>query len=78
MTSPQKQEEDCEIYEYMAPTADITLNSAMYRTVPSPMAHILVDYRNLRQVLSAFSDLCQTAAAVLSAFSKLYLTAFAN
>lgn len=43
-------ESQVEIYEYLQPTNNITYKSMMYATGPSPMAHVIVDYRILRQV----------------------------
>lgn len=42
-------EEEVEIYEFMQPTNSVTRSSVLYGCVPSPLAHILVDYRNMRQ-----------------------------
>lgn len=44
-------EDDVEIYEYMPPTNSITRYSLLYGTVPSPLSHILIDYRNIRTTL---------------------------
>lgn len=44
-------EDEVEIYEYIQPNRDVTYHSPMYRTVPSPLAHIINDYRNLRRAI---------------------------
>ena len=51
-------EDDVEIYEYLAPTNSITRYSLLYGTVPSPMSHLLIDYRNIRTTLirQAYAD----------------------
>lgn len=43
-------EDDVEVYEFMSPTNSVTRSSVLYGSVPSPLAHILVDYRNMRSV----------------------------
>lgn len=51
-------ENEVEIYEYMQPTNNITKLSIMYGSVSSPLAHLLVDYRNMRhaQIRQSFAD----------------------
>lgn len=51
-------EDDVEIYEYLSPTNSITRYSLLYGTVPSPMSHLLIDYRNIRTTLirQAYAD----------------------
>jgi hypothetical protein len=51
-------EDDVEIYEYMSPTNSITRASVLYGTVPTPLSHILLDYRNIRttQIRQAYAD----------------------
>ena len=65
-------ERDIELYEYVSPTNDITLNSPMYQTVPSPMAHILVDYRNLRQAMLRrnYADAWNTQAKLVVSYQS--------
>ena len=36
------------MYVYLPPGLDISNNSALHATVPSPLAHLLIDYKNLR------------------------------
>ena len=51
-----------EIYEYVAPTNSITRFSLLYGTVPTPLSHILIDYRNIRTTLirQAYADAYNT------------------
>lgn len=58
-------EDDIEIYEFMQPTNSVTRCSVLYGSVPSPLAHILVDYRNIRQTLmrQAYADAYNTQAS---------------
>lgn len=42
-------DEEVYIYDYISAKYDICANSMMYATVVSPIAHLLVDYKNLRQ-----------------------------
>lgn len=55
-------EDDVEIYEFIQPNNSITRCSVLYGSVPSPLAHILVDYRNLRQaqMRQAYADAYNT------------------
>lgn len=64
-------EEDVEIYEFMAPTNSITRISVLYGSVPSPLAHILVDYRNLRQaqMRQAYADAYNTQAKLICSYT---------
>lgn len=58
-------EDDVEIYEYLPPTNSITRFSLLYGTVPSPLSHILIDYRNIRTTLirQAYADAYNTQAS---------------
>lgn len=51
-----------EIYEFQQPTNNITHCSVLYGSIPSPLAHILVDYRNMRQaqMRQAYADAYNT------------------
>jgi hypothetical protein len=42
-------EEEIYIYDFVPAKYDICSNSMMYATVVSPIAHLLIDYKNLRQ-----------------------------
>ena len=48
-TAPGLVEEEVRMFIAYPPGLDISINSGMYATVPSPLAHILVDYKNLRE-----------------------------
>ncbi len=63
-------EDDVEIYEYLAPTNSITRYSLLYGTVPSPMSHLLIDYRNIRTTLirQAYADSYNTQVCCCCCF----------
>jgi|LakMenEpi03Aug12_release.lakeMendotaPanAssembly.Ray.scaffolds.fasta_scaffold142176_2 hypothetical protein len=42
-------EEEIFIYDFVPPNFNICGNSMLYATIASPMAHLLIDYKNLRQ-----------------------------
>lgn len=75
-------EDDVEIYEYMAPTNSITRLSVLYGTVPTPMAHLLIDYRNIRttQIRQAYADSYNTQVrtwhVILPPFSLIMTLSF--
>jgi len=64
-------EDEVEIYEYMAPTNSITRCSVLYGTVPSPLSHILIDYRNIRTTLirQAYADSFNTQAKMVCSYT---------
>ena len=64
-------EDEVEIYEYMSPSNSITRCSVLYGTVPSPMSHILIDYRNIRTTLirQAYADAYNTQAKLICSYS---------
>jgi hypothetical protein len=49
MTAGDLTEDEIFIYDFMQPNFNICSNSMMYATIPSPVAHLLIDYKNLRQ-----------------------------
>lgn len=59
-------EDDVEIYEFMQPKNNIPSLSVMYGSVPSPLAHILVDYRNIRhaQIRQDYADAYNTQVPI--------------
>lgn len=61
--------DDVFIYEYHAPEHQVSEQSVLHATVPSPMSHILVDYKNLRdaQIRRAYADAWNTTARVFTA-----------
>lgn len=60
--------EDVFIYEVIKPDSNVTKNSVLYATVSSPMSHILVDYKNMRdaQIRRAYADAWNTTARVFT------------
>ena len=63
-------EEDVHIYIHTPPALNISVNSAMSATVPSPISHILTDYKNLRsaQIRRSYADAWNTTAQLISTF----------
>ena len=63
-------DEDVKIFVYTQPGLDISVNSMLYATVPSPLAHILTDYKNLRcaQIRKAHADSWNTTAKMICSF----------
>ena len=63
-------EEDVHIYMSTNPSLDVNVNSIMTSTVPSPLAHILTDYKNLRnaQLRRSYADAWNTTAHIISTF----------
>jgi hypothetical protein len=63
-------EEDIKIYISTPPSLEITTNSIMTASVPSPLAHILIDYKNLRnaQIRRSYADAWNTTAHIVSTF----------
>ena len=53
-----------------SPSLDVSVNSIMSATVPSPLAHILADYKNLRnaQPRRSYADEWNTTAHNISTF----------
>ncbi len=49
MTAGDLTEDEIYIYDFLTPNYGVCNNSMMYATIPSPIAHLLVDYKNLRQ-----------------------------
>jgi hypothetical protein len=63
-------ETDIELYIFQPPALDISMNSLLHATVPSPLSHILVDYKNLRQaqIRRSSADAWNTTAKIISTF----------
>jgi hypothetical protein len=63
-------EEDVGIYIFKDPALDVTLDSVLYATVQSPLAHVLTDYKNLRQaqIRRSHADAWNTTAKIISTF----------
>jgi hypothetical protein len=63
-------EADIGLYIFQPPALDISMNSQLHATVPSPLSHILVDYKNLRQaqIRRSNADAWNTTAKIISTF----------
>ena len=63
-------EEDVNVYISTPPCLNISINSNILATVPSPLAHLLCDYKNLReaQIRRSHADSWNTTARVISTF----------
>lgn len=64
-------EEDINVYVYVTPALDVCNASVMYATVSSPLAHLLYDYKALRQgqIRRSHADAWNTTAKVITQFS---------
>jgi len=63
-------EEDVQISVVTPPGLDVSVNSNLYATVPSPMGHLLVDYKNLREAQKrrSHADAWNTTARLVTTF----------
>ena len=63
-------EEDISIYISTPPSLDISVNSGIFATVPSPLSYLLTDYKNLREAQKrrSHADAWNTTARILSTF----------
>ena len=63
-------EEDVSIYITAPPSLDVSGNSSLYATVPSPLASLLSDYKNLREAQKrrSHADAWNTTARLVSTF----------
>ena len=71
ITAPlEVKDEDVHIFAYAAPALDVSVNSMLYATVPSPLSHILIDYKNLRQaqIRRSHADAWNTTAKLICSF----------
>ena len=71
ITSPlEVKDKDVEIFAHAAPALDVSVNSMLYATVPSPLSHILIDYKNLRQaqIRRSHADAWNTTAKLICSF----------
>ena len=61
---------DISIYRYYAPSMNVTNNSFLSATVSSPLAHVLTDYKNMRQaqLRRAYADTWNTTAKLICSF----------
>ena len=69
-TTGDVKEEDVHVYIYVDPGYNVEANSALSATVASPLAHILTDYKNLRnaQIRRSYADAWNTTAHIISTF----------
>jgi hypothetical protein len=63
-------EEDVFIFTTTPPALDVSVNSNLNATVPSPLAYLLVDYKNLREAQKrrSHADAWNTTARIVSTF----------
>lgn len=63
-------EEDVSIFITTPPSLDVSGNSSLYATVPSPLASLLTDYKNLREAQKrrSHADAWNTTARLVSTF----------
>jgi len=63
-------EEDVSIYISTPPALDVSANSCLYATVPSPLSYLLTDYKNLREAQKrrSHADAWNTTARIVSTF----------
>ena len=56
----------------MQPSNSITRMSVLYGTVPSPLAHLLIDYRNMRQaqIRQSYADSYNTHAKFICSYNS--------
>jgi hypothetical protein len=69
-TAGNLRQEDVNVYIYANPSLNVNNNSVMSATVPSPLAHVLTDYKNLRsaQLRRSYADSWNTTAHFISTF----------
>jgi hypothetical protein len=63
-------EEDVSVYIATPPSLDVSGNSSLYATVPTPLASLLTDYKNLREAQKrrSHADAWNTTARMISTF----------
>lgn len=61
---------DVYIIPYLSPTLDVSVNSVLYASVVSPLSHILIDYKHLRQaqIRRSHADAWNTTAKMICTF----------
>jgi hypothetical protein len=69
-TAGMFKEQDINVYVFIEPSLDINNNSMLYATVPSPLAHVLFDYKALRQgqMRRSHADAWNSTAKVITEF----------
>jgi len=63
-------EEDVSLYTAHPPALDVSTGSVLHATVPSPLAYLLTDYKNLREAQKrrSHADAWNTTARLVSTF----------
>ena len=63
-------DDDVKIFVHTPPALDVSVNSMLYATVPSPLSHVLTDYKNLRQaqIRRSHADAWNTTAKLICSF----------
>ena len=63
-------EEDVQVFITTPPPLDVSTNSSLYATVPSPLSYLLSDYKNLREAQKrrSHADAWNTTARIVSTF----------
>jgi hypothetical protein len=58
------------VYEFVPAKYEISSNSVMYASVPSPLSHLIVDYKNLRQaqIRRSHADAWNTQAHLITTY----------
>ena len=69
-TAGDVKEENIHVYIHTNPAYNVSSNSIMSATVASPLAHILTDYKNLRnaQIRRSYADAWNTTAHMITTF----------
>lgn len=70
VTEGGMRDEEVFIYEYIPARYDISVNSVMYASVTSPISHLIVDYKNLRQaqIRRSHADAWNTQAHLITTY----------
>lgn len=65
------EDKDVRISGATCPSLDVSVNSILYATVPSPLSHVLTDYKNLRQaqIRRAHADSWNTTSKLICSFN---------
>lgn len=63
-------DEDVNVFVFVPPALDVSVYSMLYATVPSPLSHILIDYKNMRQaqIRRSHADAWNTTAKLICKF----------
>lgn len=69
-TAIEIKDADVRIFVHSPPALDVSVNSMLYATVPSPLSHVLIDYKNLRQaqIRRSHADAWNTTAKLICSF----------